>query len=143
MPVSASTIKDPVITLAMKVSDFDHVLNQKIVKVSGLSASRYQLKIDGDDVTELNRDQLESGVNLVQFDTPMNRQAAAVHDLTLRHNNIHFQRWRTYQVPYEKKSYPGLARALEGLDALEDNMVAEQRALAKPKNHRFELVPRP
>jgi lysophospholipase L1-like esterase len=142
MPVSAGTTKDPVITLAMKVSDFDQALNQQIVKVSGLGSSRYQLKIDGDDVAELTRDQLVSGVNLAQLDTPMNRQAAAVHDLTLRHNNLHFQRWRTYQVPLEKKVYPNLARALEGLDALEADMVAEQRAKAKPRTHRFELVPR-
>ena len=58
----------------------------------------------------------------------MFRQAKAVHDLTLRHNDLHFLRWRTVQVPNERRGYPGLAKAIEGLDALEADMVAEQRS---------------
>ena len=35
---------------------------------------------------------------------PMLKQALAVHDLTLKHNNIHFARWREVQVPLEKEN---------------------------------------
>ena len=57
----------------------------------------------------------------------MFRQAKAVHALTLGHNQLHFLRWRTVQVPNERRGYPGLAKAIEGLDALEADIVAEQR----------------
>ena len=112
------------------------------LKVTGLAAPKYQLKIDGKDVAELTKDQLAAGVNLAEYDTPMFRQATAVHRLTLRHNDLHFQRWRALQVPGEQAGYPNLAKAIEGLDALESDYVMEQRQKAKPKPHRFELVPK-
>ena len=47
------------------------------------------------------REQLADGVNLAELATPMLRQAAEVHGLTLKHNNIHFARWRQVQVPLQ------------------------------------------
>jgi hypothetical protein len=109
--------------------------------LSTLGSSSYTLKIDGEKVAELTKDQLGQGVNLAELDTPMFRQAKGVHDLTLAHNQLHFQRWRTIQVPNERRGYPGLAKAIEGLDALEADVVAEQRSKAQPRPHRFELTP--
>ena len=45
-------------------------------------------------------------------------------------------------MPLEGRGYPSLAKALEGLDALESDMVAEQRKEATPVPRRFELAPR-
>jgi lysophospholipase L1-like esterase len=139
MPID---LKNSGIALAVKASDVEEALNRETLKVQGAPASKYALKIDGEDIAELTKEQLAAGVNLAELNTPMNRQAKAVHDLTLQHNNLHFQRWRTMQVPYERRGYPGLAKAIAGLDALEADMVAEQRAKAKPVPHNFELVPR-
>jgi lysophospholipase L1-like esterase len=139
MPID---LKNSAIALAVKASDVERALNQQTLKASGLGAARYALKIDGQNVAELTKDQLDSGVNLAELDTPMYRQAKTVHDLTLAHNNFHLLRWRTIQVPNERRGYAGLAKAIEGLDALEADMVAEHRAKAKPMPHRFELVPK-
>jgi lysophospholipase L1-like esterase len=138
MPID---LKAPIIALAARASDVEEALNQQVLKVTGLDAPRYQLKIDGKDVVELTKDQLAAGVNLAEHPTPMFRQAAAVHRLTLRHNDIHFQRWRTLQVPLEGRGYLNLTKAIEGLDALESDMIAEQREEARPVPHRFELAP--
>jgi hypothetical protein len=138
MPINR---KDSIVALAVKASDVEPALNQETLKVSGLSAARYMLKIDGKEIGELTREKLSEGVNLAGLDTPMARQAMAVHHLTLRHNNVHFERWRTVQVPNEGDKYPALAKAIEGLDALEADVVNDQRAKAKPVPHRFELVP--
>jgi len=139
MPIS---LRDQVIALAVKASDVEQALNQQTLKVSGLTAPKYELTIDGKDVAELTKDQLASGVNLAERNTPMFDQAVVVHGLTRQHNDIHFQRWRVLQVPFETRSYPALAKAIEGLDAFEVDLIAEQRAKAKPVPHRFELVPR-
>ncbi|CEF48408.1 unnamed protein product [uncultured bacterium] len=139
MPID---LKSQVVALAVRSSDVERALNQQTLKVTGLGAPTYALKIDGEDVAELSKDLLASGVNLAEFETPMFRQAKAVHELTLRHNDLHFQRWRNLQVPYERRAYPGLAKAVEGFDALEADVVADQRNKAKPATHRFELVPR-
>jgi lysophospholipase L1-like esterase len=139
MPID---LKNSGIELAVKASDVEQALNQETLKVQGALASKYALKIDGEDITDVTREQLAAGLNLAELDTPMSRQARSVHNLTLQHNNLHYQRWRTIQVPNERRGYPGLAKAIEGLDILEADMVAEQRAKAKPLPHRFELVPR-
>jgi lysophospholipase L1-like esterase len=138
MPINR---KDRVIALALKASDTEQALNQQVLKVGGLSAGKYQLKIDGQDVAELGKDQLATGIDLAGYETPMQRQAMTVHSLTLKHNDVHFVRWRTLQVPNESHGYASLAKALEGLDALEADIVLEQRAKAQPGGHRFELLP--
>ena len=130
------------IALAAQASDVESALNQQTLKIAGSSSPEYFLKIDGEKVADLTRDQLAAGVNLAEFDTPMFRQAKAVHDLTLKHNNLHFLRWRTIQVPNERQGYPALAKAIDGIDALEADQVAEQRKKAAPIPHRFELVPK-
>jgi lysophospholipase L1-like esterase len=140
LPLPIDT-KNSAIALAVKSSDVESALNQEVFKVSGTSSSKYSLKIDGEKVAELTRDQLAAGVNLAELDTPMFRQAKAVHELTLRHNDLHFLRWRTVQVPNERRGYSGLAKAIEGIDGLEADEVGEQRKKAKPVPHRFELVP--
>jgi lysophospholipase L1-like esterase len=139
MPID---LGNSVIALAVKASDVEEDLNRQTLKVSGLSEPRYTLRIDDEDITDLTKDELAGGVNLAKFETPMLRQAKTVHELTLRHNDLHFQRWRTLQVPYERRGYPSLVKALEGFDALEADVVADQRSKAKPVPHRFELRPR-
>ncbi len=114
MPID---LKDPVIALAAKASDVEEALNEQVLKVTGLDAPRYQLKIDDKEIVELTKDQLAAGVNLAAYPTPMFRQAQSVHRLTLRHNDLHFQRWRTLQVPLASRGYPNLPKAIEGLDA--------------------------
>ncbi len=139
MPIN---LKDPVIALAVKASDVEQALNQQILKATGLTQHGYALSIDGKQVGIFTKEQLAAGVNLAEIETPMFRQASDVHKLTLRHNELHFLRWRTVQVPNERKGYAGLAKAIAGLDALESDERAEQRAAAQPVAHRFELVPR-
>jgi lysophospholipase L1-like esterase len=140
MPID---FKDRIIRLALKASDVEQTLNQQILKVSGLSAANYEFKIDGDEVTQFGKNELALGVNLAFRDTPMFRQAMAVHSVTLEHNDVHFQRWRMVQVAFESRGYISLAKAIEALDALEADIVVQQRAKAQPLVHHFELVPRP
>jgi lysophospholipase L1-like esterase len=137
MPIQ---VKDPIIALAVRASDVERALNQQTLKVTGLTSSPYRLLIDGKEVAELTEAQLRNGVNLAELQTPMFEQANTVHHLTLRHNDIHFDRWRSIQVPLEGATYPSLPRALEILDALEADVLAERERAARPVPHRFELV---
>jgi lysophospholipase L1-like esterase len=138
MPVD---MRDALVALAVHSSDFVEALNQEPLKVRGLAAGRYTLKIDGDTAGTFTAEQLASGINLAELPTPMARQAADVHQLTLRHNNLHAARWRNVQVPMEKAQTPHLLKALDALDELEADVLKEQRATAQPKARHFELVP--
>ncbi len=138
MPID---FNDPATKLSVKSSDFVESLNQQPLKVSGLTAARYALKIDGVSVGEFSNADLKSGINLAVLSTPMVKQAAQVHALTLKHNNMHFLRWRNVQVPMQNDKLSSMPKALAGLDAIEADVVAQQRAAAVPVAHKFELTP--
>ena len=136
-------LKDGPTDLAVRSSDIVSALDSQVVKVVGLGADSYSLAIDGDNVGTFTKAQLAEGVNLATLATPMAKQAAAVHQLTLKRAKAHNDRWRNFQVPNQAYAKtPGFARAIEGLDAFEAEIRAEQRAAAQPKSHRFELKPK-
>jgi lysophospholipase L1-like esterase len=137
MPIN---MKDPSVRLAISVSDVEKALDQQPLKVTGLSASRYTLKIDGETVGTFTKQQLSDGMNLAMLDTPMTRQAGLVHELTLKHNNIHNVRWRVVQVPLQDETYAHKDAVFESLDALENEIIQQQRAKAQPSPHRYELL---
>jgi lysophospholipase L1-like esterase len=153
MPID---LKNPVIALAVKASDVEDALNREVLRVTGLGSARYRLEIDGREVAEFSKDQLAAGVNLAEHATPMMRQALAVHRLTIHHNDLHFQRWRSLQVPAERRKDRAadgkdkgvdvmdraVANAMKGLDSVEAALVSDQREEALPTPHRYELSPR-
>jgi lysophospholipase L1-like esterase len=138
MPID---MRDPLVSLAVRSSDVVDALDQQPLKIRGLAAGRYTLKIDGDAAGTFGAEQLAAGINLATLPTPMMRQAAEVHALTLRHNNIHFLRWRNVQVTMEKDVTPHLMNALQALDDLEADVIKEQRMSAQPKARHYEVTP--
>jgi lysophospholipase L1-like esterase len=143
MPVD---LNDPVTALALRCSDFETSLDQQTLKVSGLAAAKHALTIDGETVGEFTNEQLAQGINLAMLATPMAKQAASVHKLTLQHNDIHFARWRQIQVPMAKYKSPQVDRAtkqlMDALDEEESRVVTQQRAAARPEAHKFEILAR-
>jgi lysophospholipase L1-like esterase len=139
LPMPVDT-RDALVALAVSSSDVIEALNQQPLKVRGLPAGHYTLRIDGETAGSFTTEQLSRGVNLAMLPTPMSRQAMQVHALTLRHNSLHAARWRQVQVPMEKDATPHLLKTLDALDELEADVIGEQRAAAQPVTHRFELV---
>ena len=109
--------------------------------MTGLKAGKYTLQIDGAEAGVFAAEELAAGINLAVLPTPMARQAAAVHALTLRHNSLHSTRWRQVQVPMEKDLSPSVLKALVALDEVEADIVKQQRAAAQPQPRRYELIP--
>jgi lysophospholipase L1-like esterase len=136
-------LKDAALKLAVQCSDFFQALDWQPLKVTGLKAERYLLKIDGQEVGTFSRPQLEEGLNLAQWPTPMFQQAQAVHNLTLRHNNVHATCWRELHVALAGQTLPHLAQAVEALNNLEADLVTQQRETAQPKVRHYELLPQP
>ena len=140
----AVDLNDPVIALAIRSSDFIESLDQQSLKVTGLTAAKYDLRIDGTSIGSFTSEQLAKGINLAILATPMAQQAKEVHAITKQHNDLHFTRWRQIQVPMANlksarvdQATPGL---LDALDEEEGSVIAKQRSAAQPKEHRYELV---
>jgi hypothetical protein len=102
------------------------------------------LKIDGQAIGTYASDRMAEGVNLAVLDTPMMAQAREVHELTLRHNNIHFERWRRVEVPMAGYESPKVRHAvqelIQALDEEEAGVVKVQRAKARPVPRSYELI---
>ena len=100
--------------------------------------------IDGNEVGSFTKEQLAEGIDLALLPTPMARQAAEVHKLTVQHNNLHFARWRQFQVPAAGQKSPRVQTALQSLlaafDADEADVIKQQRDAAQPTPHKYELV---
>jgi phospholipase/lecithinase/hemolysin len=133
--------KNPVTALVMRCSDFIQALDQEPLRVTGLKAEHYALKIDDEDIGTFTPAQLAEGINLAELSTPMSKQAMTVETLTEKHNMVHFGRWRMIQVPLAGLSAPHLQQALDDLNVLDGEFVEEQRAAALPKTRRYELIP--
>jgi hypothetical protein len=127
--------------LALKSSDFMEALNRQTLRVRGLEAARYALKINGSAIGSFSREQLEQGVNLAGLPTPMAKQALQVHLLTMKRGDVHETRWKQLQVGLRDDNLTRLAGALEGLDAVEEELAVRQRAAAQPVACSYELIP--
>ncbi len=95
MPID---LRDKLLDLTLKSSGFVDALDREMLRVTGLTATSYELKIDGLSAGRFPGGDRAGGVNLATLNTPMLRQALEVHAPTLKHNNIHFARWRTIET---------------------------------------------
>ncbi len=131
--------KDPALALARKHSGFNERLNQHLLTVHGLSG-QWQLQIDGQPVATVSGAQLQGGINLIDYETPMVRQARRVHDLTLKRTRLRNARWRELQVPLESEALDGKVASMRELDAMSGELERMQRLAAQPVEHVFKLV---
>lgn len=137
---------DAAMALVVESSDFIENLNQQMLRVAGLNAPFYTLKIDGQQIGTYTSAQLFDGVNLAILETPMLKQAEKVHELTVRRANTHQTRWRTIQVPFSsatesKELKEAVPMILAAFDAEVEAIRQLQRTAAQPVAHRFELIP--
>jgi lysophospholipase L1-like esterase len=134
-------IPDNLIELALRSSDLYNALDREMLTVRGLPAGEYRLRIDDAEVGRFVARDLAAGINLATLMTPMSRQAQKVLDLTHRHNNLHFARWRMVETALKDYSLTKMTTTLQDLDALEDEVIAQQRTKAIPKPHQYRLEP--
>lgn len=144
LPLPINTA-EPLTALVLASSDFVASMDQETLQVTGLTASKYTLSVDGQSVGAFSREDLAAGVNLATLATPMNAQAQHVMELTNRHVGLHFARFHNVLAPLENDSFPEVKQALPPLvKAMDDEdaaIVAQQRAAAQPVSHHFALAP--
>jgi len=143
-PLEASTL-NPVAALVAKLSGMYQALDSETLRVSGLEASDYSLKIDGHEVGKFSSDELARGINLAEYDTPMMEQAYKVLTLVWHRVDVRFYGWRAIQVPLSRVETPGLEQAvsniLDVLDREQDGLIAQAHSAAQPQAHHYELTP--
>jgi hypothetical protein len=66
------------IAYLLKISDIESDLNRELLSVTGLPEGNYTLSVDSTFVADFSSQQLNQGINLAEFKTPMRDQSQAV-----------------------------------------------------------------
>lgn len=136
----------PRAALVLGQTTLDHDLNVDVLRVTGLTAPEYRLTVGGAFVANLTRQELEQGVNLASLASfPTSSQANTILALAFKHTGLHFQRWRSLQVPNSKSGLgtddPADVQAkMAALDAQERSAVAQEQQAARPATLQCELT---
>lgn len=131
------SLDDGMIQFVLSVSDLA-AIDQQLLVVKGLPAARYTLKIDEKKIANFTREQLSSGVNLALFATPIESQAKGVDGIELKRMRLDEAR---FLLAIEDPTVANAAEATSAIEQKDAALAAEQRKLAQPKPHRFELSP--
>jgi lysophospholipase L1-like esterase len=130
-------LDDAMIQFVLGISDLAN-MDRQMLRVDGLTASRYRLKIDGQTVASFTREECAAGVNLALYATPMESQAKGVDGIELERTRLdeaHFI------LAIEDPKVSGDADTTKAMEAKDAALQAEQRKEAQPKPHHFELSP--
>ncbi|MGC8561517.1 MAG: hypothetical protein ACP5O1_12700, partial [Phycisphaerae bacterium] len=115
------TYKNPLASAVLKLTHLYRKLDQEMLRVHGLAAGRYQLKINGQLVGTFSTGQLSHGINLAKYKTPMLVQAYHVQHMLWHLTEERFDVWRHIQLPIEGY-YPYWARSKFTLAASHSTM---------------------
>jgi len=131
--------------LMLNTTDIEQALNRYVLKIDNLPAANYMLKVDGENITTLSREQLQSGIDLAAVPAlAPNKQANALLTLIRRHGNLHNQKWREVQVPNSsngKTITPDIQARMDALDKQEADVLKTIPAANQPKPHTVVLTP--
>jgi hypothetical protein len=122
-------------------------LSRYELKITGLTAAKYQLLIDDKPVAVLTAQELAAGCNLTLTAGPITEQARQLWATVLAKNNAFYKRWRDVQlyVPAEWSKWPGLEDARNKELAKLDGQIAELETkidtLRQTTAHKFVLKP--
>ena len=123
--------------LLLRVTDIEEALNEEPLRVTGLAAGQYMLTIDGQRTGTFSAEDLERGVNLAEYNTPMRQQAQRVSWMVRDRDEAHYIHLRMRVRNADTGGEDGADRLQAFEDSLEDSIYAE----AAPVPHRFELKP--
>lgn len=123
--------------LLLKLTDIEAALNQETLRVSGLAAGQYELRMDDGPVGAFSAEELGRGVNLAAYSTPMRKQAQRVSWMVRDRDEAHYIHLRMRV----RKSATGREDGADRMQAFEDSLEDSIYAEAAPVPHRFELKP--
>ncbi|MEI6655660.1 MAG: SGNH/GDSL hydrolase family protein [Verrucomicrobiota bacterium] len=122
-------------------------LSRYELKVTGLTAPKYQLLIDDKPAAVFTAQELAQGCNLTLTAGPITEQTRQLWALVAEKNNVFFKRWREVQLygPPEWVKSPAFEAArdkeLASLDAQIAQLETKINALRQPLPHTFLLQP--
>lgn len=129
----------------LKLSGFYGSLDREPLRVSGLKAGDYQLKINGQLIGKFSGEELGDGVDLAGYETPMLEQAYDVLALVWKQTQWRYFAWRGVQVPLSRDGDREVQKAskalVAALESQRQDIIGQEYAACRPKPRHYELVP--
>jgi hypothetical protein len=132
LPLDLNSAMTPVMLAVSDVAQVD----QEILRVDGLGAGMYALRVDSKLVATVSREELQTGVNLALLKTPMWEQARGIDFLEERRGMLDQAR---FVLAEELKAKETSAAAETRLWEAQDELAGKMRAELTLKPHSFEL----
>lgn len=134
LPLSRSNATQ---ALLEDLTDIQRQLNQETLRITGLSAGRYTLSIDGEPVDTFSPEALEGGINLADYGTPMFHQAQRVSWLVRDRDEAHYIHLRMRV----RNADTGADEGKDVMQVFENSLEDSIYEAASPKPHVFRLTP--
>lgn len=123
--------------LLMQLTDIQEALNHEPLRVTGLAAGQYKLSIDKDVIGTFAASELDHGINLADYPTPMLHQAQRVSWLVRDRDEAHYIHLRMRVRNADTGAQSGEGDKLQAFEhSLEDSIYEE----AVPRPHVFTLT---
>jgi len=121
----------------LQITDIEQDLDQQLLTVHGLAEGSYQFTIDGTPIGTFTDSELNKGVNLAKFSTPMRGQAYQVSWLIRDRDDAHYVRLRMFvnQMKNGVSAEPGAS----DLSQFETELQKRIYETAQPHPHRYQL----
>lgn len=132
---------------ALKLAPILAELNRYELRIAGLAAGDYEVKIDGEVVGKVSHEALAKGWNLAMEAGPITRQSRKVLDLVFQKNDVFFRRWRDVQLftlpgwAQNPSSDAGRKAELASMDRRIAELEAELKSLRQPVQHHVDVTP--
>lgn len=129
-------LNDPITHFLLRASDLA-AMNRQMLRISDLTGESYKLSIDGKEIAVFSREDLNTGINLALYQTPMEDQAKSIDWAA---EDLSRVRGTQFLLLTSKEEQPHRAGAIEVLDDLARHISDDEYKRAEPKPHVFELV---
>jgi lysophospholipase L1-like esterase len=123
----------PVLAIVPVSSDLDRY----IVQVTGLAPGTYQIGVNGTAVTLASAAQLNDGVNLAYYASPLTARGGEILQHVYKKNNLYFDLWRNVQLGNQ----PDRATKTSDLNKQIADEEAQIDALRKPDTFEISILP--
>jgi lysophospholipase L1-like esterase len=122
--------------LLLQISDIQQQLNREPLRVTGLDAGQYNLTIDENSIGTFSADDLQKGINLADYKTPMFSQAQRVSWLISDRDQAHHIHLR---MGVRKADTGAIDGKPDLMDAFENSLENSIYEAAAPVPHKFAL----
>jgi lysophospholipase L1-like esterase len=129
-------LNDAMTQFLLEISEIPS-LDRQVLKVTGLSAAAYTLYIDSQEIGIFSREELESGINLALYTTPMEQQAKSIDWTADDRAKLSGTR---FDLMTDGDNIPDEPKGVSVLGALDQKLIDREYENAQPKPHTFELI---